>query len=153
MFQMNGRTTGFRPQTRKYYRTRLLQKNWLSRRRLGNDKAPFCRLLVDTSRHNITVFFWLVVFVFFFRKISKHFFSKAKGNAFAFVHQHGRRYVNWKPVIQALSNRYMHVFSQLIYLFFKLNCTCISVVCEENVFWFIFIRTVAWPSCEHYNSE
>ena len=85
---------------------------------------PCCRLLVDTSTQQYSVFLvCLFLFVFFFfRKISKKNFSKAKGNAFAFVHQHGRRYVTC-------------MFSLGLFIYFlNFNCTCISTACEENVF-------------------
>ena len=77
---MNGHTTGFRPQTRKYYRTRLLQKGDCPEGGWEMTRRPCYRLLVDTSRHNITMFF-VCLFLFFSQNQQKSFLQ-TKGNSF-----------------------------------------------------------------------
>ena len=154
MFQMNGRTTGFRPQTRKYYRTRLLQKKWLSRTRLANDKAALLQVAGwHFQTQHYSVFLVVCLFVCFFANLAKKISPKRRGTLLRLsTNMDGATSTENQQSRHLVIVTFMFSLGSFIY-FLNFNCTCISKACEENVFWFIFVRTVAWPGCEQYNSE
>ena len=103
-------------------------------------RRPCYRFLVDTLTQQYNVFVCLFLF---FAKLAKKIFTKRRGTLL-------RLSTNMDAATSTENRQSRHLvivicmFSLSLFIyFFKLDCTCISTVCEENVFRFIFDRTVA----------